>query len=53
MKTGWIWLHLTKIVWNGWQYCLEKHEAVSEHEWGDNVGNIFERLNDESSDNES
>ena len=35
------------------QYCLEKYEADSETERNDDVGNIFECLNDESSDNES
>ena len=35
------------------QYCLEKYEADSEPEYEDDVGNIFEHLNDESSDNES
>ena len=35
------------------QYCLEKYEADSEPEWEVDVGNIFERLNDKSSDNES
>ena len=34
-------------------YCLEKYESDSEPEREDDVGNIFERLNDESSDNES
>ena len=38
---------------DGWQYCLEKYEAESEPEWEYDVGNIFECLNDESSDNES
>ena len=35
------------------QYCLEKYESDSEPEREDDVGNFFERLNDESSDNES
>ena len=35
------------------QYCLEKYKADREPEWDDDVGNIFERLNDESSNNES
>ena len=35
------------------QHCLEKYEADSETERNDDVGNIFECLNDESSDNES
>ena len=35
------------------QYCLEKNEADSEPECEDDVGNIFERLNNESSDNQS
>ena len=34
------------------QHRLEKYEADSESEWEDNVGNIFERLNGGSKDNE-
>ena len=32
-------------------YCLEKYETDREPEWEDDVGNIFERLNNERSDN--
>ena len=35
------------------QYCLKKYDADSEPECKDGVGNIFQRLYDESSDNES
>ena len=35
------------------QYCLEKYEVDNQPGWKDDVGNIFERLNDESIDNES
>ena len=34
-------------------YCFEKHEPDSKSGWEDDVGNIFERLNDKSSYNES
>ena len=36
-----------KISLDDQQYCLEKYEADSKHEWEDDVGYIFERLNDE------
>ena len=35
------------------QYCVEKNEGDSKPEWEDDVGNIFECLNNQSSDNES
>ena len=41
-----------KISLDERQYCLEKYKADSKHEWEDDVGYIFERLNDESSDDE-
>ena len=34
------------------QHCLEKYKVDSESEWDDDIGNIFEYLNDEGSDNE-
>ena len=38
-----------KISLNERDYCLDKYEPDSKSVWEDDVGNIFERLNDKGS----